>query len=119
VTRRLRSLAVLALVGLAGCASDPYGRYPDSLYASLKDDTREARSAHAALLERVIAWSDEQGRPPPPGVCAELAYYRTRLGQRDQAEALLAREEASYPESARFLTMVRKVLADPGLGGWE
>ena len=106
-----RRAALVLLALLAGCASDPWSDYPDSLYESLKEDTAEARREHAELLGEIIAYSEKKGSRPPPGVHAELAYYQSLLGEKDRVEDLLRREQEIYPESAPFVAMMRRMLA--------
>jgi hypothetical protein len=113
VTLRPATLAALAVALLAGCASDPYGRYPDSLYDVISDGTVESRADHVELLSEIVTYHDELGTPPPPGVLAELAWYRASLGDLDQVSRLLALEKKNYPESAKFVEAVERSILGP------
>ena len=112
---RVRPPHLLLIVPLlcAACASSPWDDYQSSLYDSLDVGTKEARNDHAALLTKLVVASEAAGGRPPPGVCAELAFYRSRLGEAGEVDRLLALEEQHYPEAKRFLDAMRRVLVGP------
>ena len=97
----------------AGCASDPWTRYDMSLYGALKYPGEETLESHATLLREIIVSAEKKKLRPPPGICAEFAFYTARLGKIDIARKALAREVHYYPESSKFVAIVTKMLDGP------
>lgn len=97
----------------AGCASDPWTRYEMSLYSALKYPGQETMQSHARLLKEIIVSAEEKKLRPPPGICAEFAFYTARLGKTDIARKALVREIHYYPESAKFVAVVTRMLEGP------
>ena len=106
-------LAALLAALLAGCASDPFSSYPSSLYDVIEEGSVDARYDHVELLGKIVAHNEKLGRPPPPGILAELAWYKASLGEASEVADLLARERELYPESGTFVTVVEKLLLGP------
>ena len=97
----------------AGCVSDPWTRYETSLYSALKYPGQETMQSHAHLLREIIVSAEEKKLRPPPGICAEFAFYTARLGEADIARKALAREMHYYPEATRFVAVVARMLDGP------
>ena len=76
----------------AGCANDPWTRYEMSLYSALKYPGQETLESHATLLREIIVSAEKKKLRPPPGICAEFAFYTAQLGKTDIARKALARE---------------------------
>jgi hypothetical protein len=112
------TLSILFALYLVACASDPWSSYHGSLHDALSDGTREARSEHAEHLAAIVAAAEKAGRKPPPGIYAELAYYKARLGEPSEMSRLLAKEREAYPESEEFLGMLENLLLDPDFETW-
>lgn len=106
----MRSTLMVVVLVLCGCKS-AWERYPESLYAVMREDTREAANAHFNLLVKICDDARVRGIAPPPGVAAELAYYAHRTGQSDKAPSALALELEHYPQSVTFLKVFERHLA--------
>jgi hypothetical protein len=107
---RILALALLStFVLMAGCASS-WERYDESLYLSIKEATPEAYESHARLLAAIIAESYESGVKPPPGICAEYAFYLARLQRPKEGEVYLAKEVEYYPESQTFVAVLKRLM---------
>ena len=99
---------------VAGCASsDPWARYDMSLYGALKSPGEETLESHATLLREIIVSAEKKKLRPPPGICAEFAFYTARMGKTEIARKALAREVHYYPESSKFVAIVTKMLDGP------
>ena len=111
-THGLRRLAVIlgCALTLSGC-QPAWLRYENSVYASIKESNQEAFAAHAVLLKEVIEEREAEGRKPPPGVCAEYAYYLARLGRGEESHTYLAKEVLYYPESRVFVAALERLIA--------
>ncbi len=103
----------LALTGLlaAGCVSDPWTIYDSSLYTTLREPSPETYAAHLDLLLLLVDRREAQGQAPPPGICAESAFYLHRAGRTSEASAYLAREKRYYPESGLVVAALGRLIA--------
>jgi hypothetical protein len=109
-----RFLVVLgAGVILAGC-TPAWQLYEVSEYTVFRTPGVESFEAHARLLARVIDQAESQKQRPPPGICAEHAFYLWRLGHIDEAVAALEKEERYYPESRVFAEAQRRLVTGGG-----
>lgn len=94
---------------LVGCGHS-WNDYDMSLYRSMKDSSPQAQEAHAQLLSYLIEQSEQDGCKPPPGICAEYAYYLGKLQKSPQAPEYLAKELTHYPESAIFVQVMQRLM---------
>lgn len=100
---------LVAGVILAGC-TPAWQLYEVSAYTVFRDPGTESFADHAHLLERVIDQAEARQEKPPPGICAERAFYLWRLGRIDEAVAALEKEEQYYPESHVFAAAQRRLV---------
>jgi hypothetical protein len=104
----------LPLILAAACAAsgcfDPWIDYEESLYASLRVPGPESYASHSDLLGEVVTYYEEKGRKPPPGILAERGLYLARLGRTDEAKRYLKAEVEAYPESARFVAALERII---------
>jgi hypothetical protein len=106
---RLLATASLMVVLVAGCA-DPWAEYEDSLYGALRVPGDESYAGHTELLGDVVRQFEDEDRKPPPGILAEYGFYLARLGRTDDARRYLSAEVAEYPESARFVAALTRII---------
>jgi len=108
-TSRLGFAAVAAALLLSGCAGRSMSRYDWSLYHRIKLATPEAIEHHIEVLEEILAEAAKEDRAPRPGACAELGYYLMLAGKADRGMDILDREVMYYPESARFVLVLKRL----------
>jgi len=98
---------------LTGCATKPidyyYGNYEKTYYHSKKDGTPASIAKYKESLEDVIKTSKEKGLRVPPGIYCEYGYLLAKQ-HNPEAERYFDLEIATYPESARFVALVRSQL---------
>jgi len=119
-TRTLGLVIVAGVSLLAGCSGGSMSRYDWSLYEHVKLATPEALDTHVTVLKEIVAEADENEGTPRPGVCAELGYWLVAAGETERGLALLDREAILYPESMKFVLVLKRlatgeqeILADP------
>ena len=98
-------LAVVAFLGLGGCASNSlyqWGDYEDNLYAAYKDTTKS--EALRLKLEAHIQAMEKAGQKVAPGLYAEVGTLYLQAGQRQAAMGWYQRERAAWPESTQLMT---------------
>ena len=95
---------------LAACGGNSWYRYESSLCHTMEDPSIEAREQHGQLLAKIIEEAQEKGAKPPPGICAEYAYYLVELKKDGQGMQYLDREIAYYPESTTYIIALRRLL---------
>ncbi len=101
----------LILIGtilfLGGCASQKniyeWGSYSTSLYKYKKDPTEEKLILHIQNLESIIEVASQKNKQVPPGVYAELGFYKEQSGDPDKASEYYYLEKKTYPESSFFM----------------
>lgn len=103
-------LAVIALI-MAGCASvSPTGYYwgshSQTYYAYIAAPSDATLNAHISELERIVVESEERGLKVPPGVLAEIGFFKAKASTDAEALAYYQREMELYPESTPFLQRV-------------
>ena len=109
--RRRFALLMIAALAAGGCAADPWQDYDTSLYRRLKENDREAVNDHLVLLKEIIDRAEDHGERPPPGVSAEYGYGLAMGGNIESGMLFLDRETATYPESATFVLVLKRVIA--------
>lgn len=107
----LAALAVLA----AGCAhKEPalygWGDYQDQVYQYL-DGSKDGVALQISKLEESRERISAEGAALPPGFQLHLAMLYALEGQMDKVQALMAAEQASFPESGTFVAFMAKTLA--------
>ena len=110
MTRSATLFPVLIALLACGCAGDPWEAYDSSLYSTLREPSPETYAAHLALLLRLVEEREAQGKVPPPGICAESAFYLHRVGRSSEASAYLARETRHYPESGPVVSALGRLI---------
>jgi hypothetical protein len=110
---RLSQVAIAAALLLSGCATKPidyyYGKYEKTYYHSKKDGTPASLANYKEALDDVIQTSGEKRLRVPPGIYCEYGYLLAKQGNPD-SEKYFNLEVATYPESARFVALVRSQL---------
>lgn len=94
---------------LSGCVAPPlyyYGNYSRTLYHAKKDGTPESQKKHIATLLDVIETSKKKNLRVPPGIYCEYGYWLALEGQ-SEADAYFGLEIQTYPESTRFVELLR------------
>ena len=95
---------------LSGCTTPPlkyyYGKYSTTLYRTKKDGTPGSLENHKNSLVKIIQTSKERGYRVPPGIYCEYAYLLSNEGN-PEAEKYFALEIETYPESERFVGLIR------------
>ena len=103
----------LAATLLSGCATKPidyyYGNYEKTYYHSKKDGTPSSIAKYKESLEDIIKTSGEKGLRVPPGIYCEYGYLLAKQGSSD-ADRYFNLEVTTYPESARFVALIRSQL---------
>jgi hypothetical protein len=103
----------LTVVLFSGCATKPidyyYGNYEKTYYHSKKDGTPSSVANYKESLEDIIEKSGKKGLRVPPGIYCEYGYLLAKQGSPD-AERYFDLEVTTYPESARFVALVRSQL---------
>ena len=103
---------VLALLAYgSGCAGDPWQADDASLYTTLREPSPETYTTHLALLLRLVEQREAQGKAPPPGICAECAFYLHRVGRTSEASTYLAKETQHYPEASSVVSALERLIA--------
>jgi hypothetical protein len=111
----MRSLWLLStsVLILSGCATKPidyyYGNYEKTYYHSKKDGTPSSIANYKESLEDIIKTSSEKGLRVPPGIYCEYGYLLAKQGSPD-ADRYFNLEITTYPESTRFVALVRSQL---------
>lgn len=113
---RITPLIVAIPLGLAACATpkEPvyhYGSYARTLYHSKKNTSPELLAKHQHELLSIIAKSKERGLRVPPGIYCEYGWLIAHEGKVAEAEAYLALEQQTYPESVAFVGFLRSQLS--------
>ncbi|HSG88737.1 MAG TPA: DUF4810 domain-containing protein [Pseudomonadales bacterium] len=107
--RRPIAVATLfALLVCGGCetispAGYFWGDHARTYYAYEKAPSEQTLAAHVKELERILMESEERGLKAPPGINAELGYFRSKADGDTDATAQYEREMQLYPESSAFL----------------
>ncbi|MFJ3049044.1 MULTISPECIES: DUF4810 domain-containing protein [Pseudomonas nitroreducens/multiresinivorans group] len=103
------SLAVLALLFLAGCAQQKtlyqWEGYQPQVYQYFKGESKEAQVQELeADLEKIKA----KNGVVPPGYHAQLGLLYSSLGKDDQMIQQFQTEKALFPESATYMDFLMK-----------
>jgi hypothetical protein len=105
----LRSLAVLALLGLAACASPPlfyWGQYEESLYKRHTDASDQGQAEAFKMLELTIQEAEAKNSRVPPGVYADYGYLLFKQGKVEDAVVFFRKEAETYKESKYLMDSV-------------
>ena len=105
---KMKRLSILFIaVLISACAQTEYhwGGYENALYRYYKSPA-ELESL-AEELKDVIA-QGERDEKIPPGIYAELGYVLLAQGKNREAIAYFEKEEKSWPESARLMSIMIK-----------
>ncbi len=112
MTKNVTLTLTLALLAFgSGCAGDPWKAYDASLYTTLREPSPETYATHLALLLRLVEQREAQGKTPPPGICAECAFYLHRVGRTSEASTYLAKEKQHYPEATPVVSALERLIA--------
>jgi hypothetical protein len=95
-------LILVLILFVASCSTTPWQRYDNSLFASVFEPSEETFKDHIESLEHFASQES-----PPPGMCAELAYYKCLANQSEEADMWLQKEVALWPESAQMVAALR------------
>lgn len=102
---RIRHLLLgMTLVFVAGCGPKTmydWGSYETDLLKYCKHP--ESMPEFIEHLDKQIVRSVNKGRKVPPGLFAELGYFRYKAGDAKRASELFAEERENWPESAIFM----------------
>ena len=102
----------ISLFMLAGCGNKHDHttfcmlEYHQSLYDYRKESTDENATKHIKVLEGIILHANEAGIKTPPGIYLEKGYFKSLLGNTDQAEADYQEEMSRFPETKTFIEKV-------------
>ena len=105
----LRSLAVLALLGLAACAPPPlfyWGHYEESLYKRHTDASDLGQAEAFKMLELTIQEAEAKNSRVPPGVYADYGYLLFKQGKVEDAVVFFRKEAETYKESKYLMDSV-------------
>lgn len=105
----LRSLAVLALLGLAACAPPLlfyWGQYEESLYKRHTDASDQGQAEAFKMLELTIQEAEAKNSRVPPGVYADYGYLLFKQGKVDDAVVFFRKEAETYKESRYLMDSV-------------
>ena len=112
MSTQTKALALAAaILVLAGCSSvSPAGYYwgshSQTYYAYIAAPSEATLNAHIAELERIVVQSEERSLKVPPGILAELGFFKSKASADTDAIAYYQREMELYPESSAFLQRV-------------
>ena len=101
------AIAILACVGLGGCATRPaplyqWQGYQNHVDAYLRGD-KLGPQAQMQLMEQDLREIQTKGGKVPPGFNAHLGLLYGQQGNLDQFAQQMQAEKALYPESATFM----------------
>ena len=101
-------LIVVLFAGHFGCSSISqtgyyWGKYSETLYPLVSDQSNANLRKHADELQRIITESEHRSLKVPPGVHADLGYTFQRLNEPDEAKQQYLKEMETYPESRTFI----------------
>jgi len=107
---------VLALMGsvlLCACASQPktlyqWDGYQSHVYSYLKGGANADPEKQILELEADLQKIRAHGNNPPPGFYAHLGLMYVNAGKFDKMNECFLAEEKLFPESAPFLSYLRK-----------
>jgi hypothetical protein len=74
--------------------------------AVVRTPSEDTTQKHVAELREILAVSKDKGLNPPPGICAELAFYLSQLdkqGNQAEIKGFYQCEVETYPESQLFI----------------
>ena len=105
--------ALLAALGLGGCASHPtslyyWGDYQPQVYEYLVAADQKGPEAQLQVLEQTAAEAQSRGEALPPGFNAHRGLLYLKAGQADKAQAAFLAEETQYPESKPYMQFLLK-----------
>lgn len=93
----MKQIAVIIFLFLGSCQT-AWDRYDESLYASVFEPNPNTYEQHIRSIEALAS-----GATPPPGLCAEMAFYLALSGREGEADLWLQRELEHWPESAKVV----------------
>ena len=104
---------LLATSFLSACATKPivyyYDGYEQAYYHSKKDGTPASTAKYQKSLEDIIQTSEKKGIRVPPGIYCEYGYLLAKQGSAN-ADRYFDLEVKAYPESAKFVALVKSQL---------
>lgn len=107
----LRSLSLLCMSLLAGCATQQqplyyWGSYQSEVYGHFKGEKGPEEQIQA--LEEAREKARAQGKALPPGFQAHLAMLYGKTGRTDRLVEHLEAEKVQFPESSTFMDFLLK-----------
>ena len=84
------------------------GRYVRTLYYVVLEGKPASRQKHKEVLREIIDTSVKKHQRVPPGIYCEYACLLLREGALEETERYFALEIQAYPESAKFVHLVRQ-----------
>lgn len=110
VNKLFKLFILFFLAGVAGCVTTKisesgyyWGEYSQTYYAYLENPSKETESEHLASLLDIINISKEKGLKYPPGIYAEIGYFKQKKGKTKEANAYFTQELQYYPEAQPFI----------------
>ena len=104
----MKFLIAPLLLLLPSCQST-WDTYEISSHQTIAAPGPESYEAHVSHLTKKV-----EGDAPPPGLCAEMAYFLVLLGRPGEADVLFAREVDIWPQSEKFVLGLRRSLGIEG-----
>ena len=106
----LAAVAIGIVVG-SGCSSVSkagyyWGDYSQTYLTMTRKPSAQTTQAHIKELKDILQESRERELKPPPGICAELAFYLSKPegeGSQEEIDRYYQCEIQTYPESALFI----------------
>lgn len=101
----------VSIVLVGGCSSASkagyyWGDYSQTYLTLTRKPSAQATQAHIKELRDILQVSQEKELKPPPGICAELAFYLSQPegeGSQEEIDRYYQCEIETYPESALFI----------------
>jgi hypothetical protein len=101
------AIGLAAMIFSAGCAPKPkmydFGKYSQTLHSYEKNKTEKTLLNHKQELEKIVARSEKNNLPVPPGIYAELGYLNLKANKSEEAIKLFQTEAKLYPESEHLM----------------
>lgn len=117
--RWIRFGAVVAVVGLTGCAPQSkslyhWEGYQRQLYEYFKGTESDAQQ-QLRLLQAQAQKAQGAGAALPPGFRAHVGLLYLNLGRADEAQQQFESEKANFPESTPYMDFLLRRMSTPRL----